>query len=202
MLGVKKLAASAVILMMVIIGQMAFAAAQNPAASLEQLDKDLQAVNADMKDKLANFDKAGSTVTTTTENVAGMQLEVTIYTDKNGNILKVYKGPNGKDALVKLISSGSGPVLTITYNPDGSVAKEETFQPFGLKKETIIYNSDGTKTVVVQDASLASDNTLTYQEDKNGNVVPGSKTVSTTPGLPPGAVYCQTTGQYQEAKPA
>ncbi len=202
MLGVKKLAASAVILMMVIIGQMAFAAAQNPAASLEQLDKDLQAVNADMKDKLANFDKAGSTVTTTTENVAGMQLEVTIYTDKNGNILKVYKGPNGKDALVKLISSGSGPVLTITYNPDGSVAKEETFQPFGLKKETIIYNSDGTKTVVVQDASLASDNTLTYQEDRNGNVVPGSKTVSTTPGLPPGAVYCQTTGQYQEAKPA
>jgi hypothetical protein len=202
MIGVKKLAASAVIFMMVIIGQMAFAAAQNPAASLEQLDKDLRAVNADMKDKLANFDKAGSTVTTTTENVAGMQLDVTIYTDKNGNILKVYKDPNGKDAQVKLISSGSGPVLTITYNPDGTVAKEETFQPFGLKKETIIYNSDGTKTVVVQDASLASNNTLTYQEDKNGNVVPGSKTISTTPGLPPGAVYCQTTGQYQEAKPA
>jgi hypothetical protein len=202
MIGVKKLAAGVVIFMMVIIAQVALVPAQDNAALLGQLDKDLQVVNADMNDKLANFDKAGSTVTTEKENVAGMMLDVTIYTDKNGNILKIYKDPNGKDALVKLISSGTGPVLTITYNPDGSIAKEETFQPFGLKKLTTIYNSDGTKTVVVQDASLASMNTLTYQEDKNGNVVPGSKTISTTPGLPAGAVYCQETGQYEEAKPA
>jgi hypothetical protein len=202
MIGVKKLAAGVVLFMMVIIAQVAFAADQDPAVLLKQLDKDLRAASTDMKDKLANFDKAGSTVTTAKENVAGMQLDVTIYKDKNGNILKIYKDPNGKDAQVKLISAGNGPVLTLSYNPDGSIAKEEIFEPFGLKKETITYNPDGTKTVVVQDASLATTNTLTYQEDKNGNVVPGSMALSTTPGLPPGAIYCQTTGQYQEAKPA
>jgi hypothetical protein len=45
---------------------------------------------------------------------------------------------------------------------------------------------------------LATDNTLTTKVDKNGNVI--SKEISTTPGLPPGAVYCQNTGQYQERR--
>ena len=74
----------------------------------------------------------------------------------------------------------------------------ETFEPFGLKKYTEIINSDGTKTEIVQDASLASDNTLSTKVDSSGNVI--SKEISTTPGLPAGAVYCQVTGQYQEAK--
>jgi hypothetical protein len=202
MTGVKKWAAIVVVFMMVAITQMTFAAGPDPSVYLlKQLDKDQQSVTVDLKNKIASFDKAGSTVTTGKESVSGMELDVTTYTDKNGNVLKVYKSPNGKDAMVKLISPGSVPVVTIAYNPDGTVAKEETFQPFGLKKETVIYNSDGTKTITVQDASLAANNTLTYQEDQNGNVVPGSETISTTPGLPPGYDYCQVTGQYQEAKP-
>jgi len=201
MTGVRKWAAISLVFMILAITQMAFAADQYPSVHLKQLGKDLQNVTINLKYKLAHFDKAGSTVTTGKENVSGMQLDVTTYTDKSGYVLKIYAAPTGKDAMVKLISSASGPVLTITNNPDGTVAKEETFEPFGLKKETVIYNSDGTKTVVVQDASLASNNTLTYQEDQNGNVVPGSETISTTPGLPPGSVYCQVTGQYQEAKP-
>lgn len=202
MIGVKKAAVGVVVFMMLAIAQVAFAADQDPTALLKQLDKNLQVVTVDMKDKLANFDKAGSTVTTGKENVAGIQMDVTIYKDKNGNILKIYKDPNGNDAQIKLISAGNGPVLTIAYNPNGSVAQEETFQPIGMKKETVVYNSDGSKTIVVQDASLTSDNTMTYQVDKNGNEIPGSATISTTPGLPPGSVYCQVTGQYQEAKPA
>jgi len=201
MKGVRTLAVGMVFLMVVAMAQVAFAADQNPADLLKQLDKSLQTVNADMKEKLANFDKAGSTVTTGKESVAGMQMDVTTYTNKNGDILKIFKDPNGKNAQVTLILNGNGPVLTITYNPDGTVAKEETFEPIGLKKLTVVYNSDGSKTVVVQDASLATNNTLTYQVDKNGNEVPGSATISTTPGLPKGAVYCKTTGQYQEAKP-
>jgi hypothetical protein len=201
MTGVRKWAAIAVVFMIVAITQMAFAADQDPSVHLKQLGKDLQNVTVDLKDKLAHFDKAGSTVTTGKENVSGMQLDVTTYKDKSGYVLKIYAAPTGKDAMVKLISPASGPVLTITNNPDGTVAKEETFQPFGLKKLTVIYNSDGTKTDIVQDASLAANNTLTYQVDANGNVVPGSATISTTQGLPPGSVYCQVTGQYQEAKP-
>jgi len=206
-----KWAAIAAVFVIVAITQMAFAANQDTSVYLKQLDKDLQNATVDLNDKLAHFDKAGSTVTTGKENVSGMRLNVTTYKDKSGYVLKIYAAPNGKDltvlavqpnAMVKLISPASGPVLTITYNPDGTIAKEETFEPFGLKKMTVIYNSDGTKTVIIQDASLATNNTLTYQEDQNGNVVPGSETISTTPGLPPGSVYCQNTGQYQEAKPA
>ena len=64
------------------------------------------------------------------------------------------------------------------------MAKIETFEPFGLKKYTEITNPDGTKTEIVQDASLASDNTLTIRVDSSGNIL--SKEISTTPGLPPG----------------
>ncbi len=80
MKGVKKSAAIVVVFMMVAISQVAFAADQDPTALLKQLDKNLQAATVVMKDKLANFDKAGSTVTTGKENVAGIQMDVTTYT--------------------------------------------------------------------------------------------------------------------------
>jgi hypothetical protein len=153
---------------------------------------------ADLLAKNVNFDKAGSNATTTQVTENNITYTVNVYQAKNGSILRVFFGPDHKLARSMIISSGNGPVLTITYNPDGKVAKLETFEPFGLKKYTEISNSDGTKTVVVQDASLPTDNTLTIKEDANGNVI--SKDLSTTPGLPPGAVYCQVTGQYQEAK--
>lgn len=192
-----------VILVLLVLSQAAWA--QNQAknqtekvATLEELQTRMKVEQADLLAKNVNFDKAGSNATTTQVTENNITYTVNVYQAKNGSILRVFFGPDGKLARSMTISPGNGPVLTITYNPDGKVAKLETFEPFGLKKYTEISNSDGTKTVVVQDASLPTDNTLTIKEDANGNVI--SKDLSTTPGLPPGAVYCQVTGQYQEAK--
>jgi hypothetical protein len=192
-----------VILVLLVLSQAAWA--QNQAknqtekvASLEELQTRMKVEQADLLAKNVNFDKAGSNATTTQVTENNITYTVNVYQAKNGSILRVFFGPDHKLARSMIISSGNGPVLTITYNPDGKVAKLETFEPFGLKKYTEISNSDGTKTEVVQDASLPTDNTLTIKEDANGNVI--SKDLSTTPGLPPGAVYCQVTGQYQEAK--
>jgi hypothetical protein len=192
-----------VILVLLVLSQAAWA--QNQAknqtekvASLEELQTRMKVEQADLLAKNVNFDKAGSNATTTQVTENNITYTVNVYQAKNGSILRVFFGPDGKLAKSMTISPGNGPVLTITYNPDGTAAKLETFEPFGLKKYTEIKNSDGTKTVVVQDASLPTDNTLTIKEDANGNVI--SKDLSTTPGLPPGAVYCQVTGQYQEAK--
>ena len=192
-----------VILVLLVLSQAAWA--QNQAknqtekvATLEELQTRMKVEQADLLAKNVNFDKAGSNATTTQVTENNITYTVNVYQAKNGSILRVFFGPDHKLARSMIISSGNGPVLTITYNPDGKVAKVETFEPFGLKKYTEISNSDGTKTVVVQDASLPTDNTLTIKEDANGNVI--SKDLSTTPGLPPGAVYCQVTGQYQEAK--
>ena len=153
---------------------------------------------ADMIGKNANFDRLGSNVTNVQVTENNITYRVTVYRDKNGSILREFRDPDGKLARSVTISPGNGPVLTINYSPDGTVARLETFEPFGLKKYTEIINPDGTKTEIVQDASLASDNTLSVKVDSNGNVL--SKEISTTPGLPAGAVYCQNTGQYQEAK--
>ena len=192
-----------VILVLLVLSQAAWA--QNQAknqtekvATLDELQTRMKVEQADLLAKNVNFDKAGSNATTTQVTENNITYTVNVYQAKNGSILRVFFGPDGKLARSMTISPGNGPVLTITYNPDGKVAKLETFEPFGLKKYTEISNSDGTKTVVVQDASLPTDNTLTIKEDANGNVI--SKDLSTTPGLPPGAVYCQVTGQYQEAK--
>ena len=192
-----------VILVLLVLSQAAWA--QNQAknqtekvATLEELQTRMKVEQADLLAKNVNFDKAGSNATTTQVTENNITYTVNVYQAKNGSILRVFFGPDGKLARSMTISPGNGPVLTITYNPDGTAAKLETFEPFGLKKYTEISNSDGTKTVVVQDASLPTDNTLTIKEDANGNVI--SKDLSTTPGLPPGAVYCQVTGQYQEAK--
>jgi len=192
-----------VILVLLVLSQAAWA--QNQAknqtekvATLDELQTRMKVEQADLLAKNVNFDKAGSNATTTQVTENNITYTVNVYQAKNGSILRVFFGPDGKLAKSMTISPGNGPVLTITYNPDGTVAKLETFEPFGLKKYTEIKNSDGTKTVVVQDASLPTDNTLTIKEDANGNVI--SKDLSTTPGLPPGAVYCQVTGQYQEAK--
>jgi major membrane immunogen (membrane-anchored lipoprotein) len=192
-----------VILVLLVLSQAAWA--QNQAknqtekvASLEELQTRMKVEQADLLGKNVNFDKAGSNVTNLQVTENNITYRVTVYQDKNGHILREFRSPDGKLARSMTISPGNGPVLTITYNPDGTTAKLETFEPFGLKKFTEINNSDGTKTEVVQDASLATDNTLTIKVDANGNVI--SKDISTTPGLPPGAVYCQNTGQYQEAK--
>jgi hypothetical protein len=194
-----------VILVLLVLSQAAWA--QNQAknqtekvASLEELQTRMKVEQADLLGKNVNFDKAGSNATTTQVTENNITYTVNVYQAKNGSILRVFFGSDGKLAKSMFISSGSGPVLTITYNPDGKAAKLETFEPFGLKKYTEISNSDGSKTKVIQDASLPTDNTLTIKEDANGNVI--SKDISTTPGLPPGAVYCQVTGQYQEAKKA
>lgn len=203
MTRVKAISACMVILVLLVLSQAAWA--QNQAknqtekvATLEELQTRMKVEQADLLAKNVNFDKAGSNATTTQVTENNITYTVNVYQAKNGSILRVFFGPDHKLARSMIISSGNGPVLTITYNPDGKVAKLETFEPFGLKKYTEISNSDGTKTVVVQDASLPTDNTLTIKEDANGNVI--SKDLSTTPGLPPGAVYCQVTGQYQEAK--
>ena len=203
MTRVKAISACMVILVLLVLSQAAWA--QNQAknqtekvATLEELQTRMKVEQADLLAKNVNFDKAGSNATTTQVTENNITYTVNVYQAKNGSILRVFFGPDHKLARSMIISSGNGPVLTITYNPDGKVAKLETFEPFGLKKYTEISNSDGTKTEVIQDASLATDNSLTTKVDPNGNVI--SKDLSTTPGLPPGAVYCQVTGQYQEAK--
>lgn len=203
MTRVKAIGACMVILVLLVLSQAAWA--QNQAknqtekvATLEELQTRMKVEQADLLAKNVNFDKAGSNATTAQVTENNISYTVKVYQNKNGSILRVFFGPDGKLARSMIISSGNGPVLTITYNPDGTAAKLETFEPFGLKKYTEISNSDGTKTEVIQDASLATDNTLTTKVDPNGNVI--SKDISSTPGLPPGALYCQNTGQYQEAK--
>jgi hypothetical protein len=203
MIRVKVIIACMTVLVLLALSQAAWAQNQTVnqterVATLEALQITLKGVQTDMLGKHTNFDKAGSNVTNEQVTENNITYDVTAYQDKNGSILREFLGPDGKLAKSVTISPGNGPVLTIAYNTDGTVAKVETFEPFGLKKYTEIYNSDGTKTEVVQDASLATDNTLTTKLDADGNVI--SKDISTTPGLSAGALFCSVTGQYQEAK--
>ncbi len=203
MIRVRVIIACTTILVLLALSQAAWAQNQTmnqteKVASLEKLQTRMKAEQADLLGKSTNFDKAGSNVTNVQVTENNITYSVTVYRDKNGSMLREFRGPDGKLAKTITISPGNGPVLTITFNPDGTKAKIETFEPFGLKKYTETINSDGTKTEIVQDASLAGDNTLTIKVDSGGNVI--SKEISTTPGLPAGAVYCQVTGQYQEAK--
>jgi hypothetical protein len=203
MVKVKCIGACVAILVMLAITQLAWAQDQpksqlEKVASLEELQTRMKGVQADMLAKYERFDRIGSNVTKMQVTENNITYSVTVYEDKNGTILREFFGPDGVLAKRLIISPGNGPVLTITYNSDGTVARLETFEPFGLKKFTQINNSDGTTTEIVQDASLPTDNTLTTKLDRNGNVI--SKEISTTPGLPPGAVYCQNTGQYQERR--
>jgi hypothetical protein len=204
MTRVKSISACLAILVLLALTQLAWAQDQptnqtERVASLEELQTRMKGVQADMLAISENFDRAGSNVTKMQVTEDNIIYNVTAYENKDDTILREFFGPDGILVKSLTISPSNGPVLTITYSADGTtVAKLETFEPFGLKKYTEIYNSDGTTTEIVQDASLATDNTLTTKVDQNGNVM--SKEISTTPGLPPGAVYCQNTGQYQEAK--
>lgn len=76
------------------------------------------------------------------------------------------------------------PVTDTTTNPDGSIAKEVTFDTAGCSKRTVTNNADGTKSVLTQACSLAANNALSYQLDQNGVLIPGSKNISTTPCVP------------------
>lgn len=203
MIRVKSISACMAILVLLAFTHLAWAQDQpenqtEKVASLEELQTRMQGVQADMLGKSEHFDKLGSNVTTVQVTENNITYSVTVYQNKNGTILREFLGPDGILVKSLTISPGNGPVLTITYHHDGTIAKLETFEPFGLKKYTEIYNSDGTTTDIVQNASLPTDNTLTTKLDKDGNVI--SKEISTTPGLPDGAVYCQNTGQYQESK--
>ncbi len=203
MIRVKIIIACIAVLVMLTLTQAAWAQDQpknqtEKVASLEELQTRMKGVQAEMLEMNANFDKEGANVTRLQVTENNITYNVVAYKDKNGSILREFFGPDGVLSKSLTISPGNGPVLTITYNPDGTVAQLETFEPFGLKKYTEISNPDGSKTEIVQDASLSGDNTLTTKLDRDGNII--SKEISTTPGLPPGAVYCQNTGQYQEAK--
>ena len=62
------------------------------APTLEELQTRLQGVQADLLAKNANFDKAGSTVSNEQVTEGGINYSVTIYKDKNGNILReIYR---------------------------------------------------------------------------------------------------------------
>ncbi|VVB71493.1 Uncharacterised protein [uncultured archaeon] len=204
MTGVKSIIACLTVLFM--LAQAMVAAAQNPSskddpvAYLKELQTRMQGVQKDLEQKTATFDKAGSSVTTETVTEGGVTYTVTVYKDKNGNVLREYKTSDEKLAITRIITASNGPVMTVTYNQDGTVAKTETFEPFGLKKYTEINNADGTKTEIVQDASQSANNTLTTKLDQNGNVI--SEELSTTPGLPPECTWCSNTGQYECEKPA
>ncbi len=133
------------------------------------------------------------------------------------------------EQLDKFLQSLPPNMTEITYNPDGSVAKTVTFDPAGCSKRVVIYNSDGTKSILVQACALVSNNALSYQLDQNGDLVSGTKTVTTSQCLPqPACVkpappapkpdtgsdiivvnaptvtryfrYCETTKQWEEVK--
>lgn len=203
MARVKSIGACVAILVLLAFTQFAWAQDQpenqtEKVASLEELQTRMKGVQANMLAEREHFDRIGSNVTNIQVTENNITYSVTVYLNENGTILREFFGPDGVLVKSLLISPGNGPVLTTSYNPDGTIAKLETFEPFGLKKFTQINNPDGTTTEIVQDALLPTDNTLTTNVDLNGNVV--SKEISTTPGLPDGAVYCQTTGQYQESR--
>lgn len=197
MISVKRIIICLAVLSLLALTEAAWA---QTGPSLEELQTRLQSVQSDLLDKYAYFDKEGSTVTEEQMTEENVTYNVTIYKDTDGNILREIFDPTGKITAKKLILAGNGPVLTITYNPDGTVAQQETFEPVGLKKYTEIYDPDGSKTLIVQDASQTKDNTLTTKLDKNEIVI--SKEISTTPGLPEGCTFCQNTGQYECKKPA
>jgi len=88
------------------------------------------------------------------------------------------------EQLDKFLQSLPPNMTEITYNPDGSVAKTVTFDPAGCSKRTVIYNLDGTKNVLVQACALVSNNALSYQLDQNGDLVPGTKAITTSQCLP------------------
>ena len=88
------------------------------------------------------------------------------------------------EELDKYLQSLPASMTEITYNEDGSIAKTVTFDPAGCNKRTVVYNADGTRSVMVQACSQDASNTLTYQLDQNGAVIPGTKTISTTSCVP------------------
>ena len=170
------------------------ASAEN-VTELEELKDRLDKEQTTLAESLNNFNFEGATERTEYVIKDNKNYTVKIYQDKNGNILRVETDPDGIVAEKKYVSSNEGPVYTIHYNKDGTVDQTEVFEPIGLKKYTVTYNADGSKTEVVQDASQASNNTLTIKVDKNGKII--SEEISTTPGLPPDCTYCQNTGQYE-----
>jgi len=74
-----------------------------------------------------NFNKTGLNVTTE-HMVECVNYTVTTYEEKNGDILREYKTAEGKLAKTKFTSGSKGLVLTVTYNPDGTIAKVEAFE--------------------------------------------------------------------------
>jgi hypothetical protein len=89
----------------------------------------MQSDLASILEKIAtfnNFNKTGSNVTT--EQMAEcVNYAVTTYEEKNGDILREYKTADGKLAKTKFTSGSNRLVLTVIYNPDGTIAKVEAF---------------------------------------------------------------------------
>lgn len=182
------------------------ASAQNLTA-LEQLQTQLQGVQKDLTQKMNSFDTDGSESRFENVSEGGINYTVRVYTDQNGTILRVKSFETLENGMMvekvvekKIISPEEGPVLTVTYNPDGSVEQTVTFEPIGLKTYTEVNNPDGTKTEIVEDASVGSNNTLTTKLDSSGKIL--TQEISTSPGLPEGCTYCKNTGQYECKKAA
>src|SRR5664279_3077653 len=120
MTRVKAISACMVILVLLVLSQAAWA--QNQAknqtekvATLDELQTRMKVEQADLLAKNVNFDKAGSNATTAQVTENNITYTVNVYRDKNGSILRVFLGPDGKLAKSMIISSSNGPVLTITY---------------------------------------------------------------------------------------
>jgi hypothetical protein len=197
MTGVKRIILFMGVLFIMALSQSA--AAQN-VTYLEELQTKMQEEQASLMESLQTFDKSGANVTYEQLTDGGKTYNVTIYKDKDGNILRELRDSDGNLYREVLISSGNGPILTVTYSEEGDVAKRETFEPVGLRKYTEIYDKDGSKEQIMQDASQKENNTLTTKVDKNGDII--SKEISTTPGLPDGCTFCRNTGQYECEKKA
>ena len=55
----------------------------------------MKSEQADMLGKSENFDKAGSNVTNVQVTENNITYSVTVYQDKNGSILREFRGPDG-----------------------------------------------------------------------------------------------------------
>jgi hypothetical protein len=95
----------------------------------KELKMGMQSDLASILEKIASFDNFNKTClnVTTEQMVECVNYTVTTYDEKNGDILREYKTADGKLAKTKFTSASNGQVLTVTYNPDGTIAKVEAF---------------------------------------------------------------------------
>jgi len=185
------------------------------AAEMEKQIAELNATMARLSQDMDAFDKANATINYSSEQVDGVWYNVTIYTSKDGRILKEYLDANNKinqtmfivpeDLLTTKSAGNEEEVLTILSSSppcEWILIKKTTEYP--LIKE--LYNpclnvklitrkeADGTVSYVYHDYTKAKDNTYTVIKHGDGSQ---ERSVETYESLPPECTYCENTHAWE-----